>query len=240
MNQQTLVTIGNFLFKWRNKLVPLAIIMLFLVAHPLVTGPFVKTLALTVAISGLALRAIVIGYAYIKRGGVNKKVYAADLVTDGMFGVCRNPLYVGNILIYTGLFLFHGHPLVIVLGVPLFLFFYVSLVAAEEAYLANKFGEGYQDYCRDVPRWALKLSRFESSVEGMNFNVWRVITKDYTTAATTLITLTLTEVYRYATLPQGAEVPTVYIGFLGLMVVGFGIAVLAIKKMKKEKSTPAT
>lgn len=238
MNQETLVTIGNFLFKWRNKLVPLAIITLFLLAHPLVTGPFVKTLALTVAISGLALRAIVIGYAYIKRGGVNKKVYAADLVTDGMFGVCRNPLYVGNVLIYSGLFLFHGHPLVIVLGIPLFLFFYVSLVAAEEAYLANKFGEGYQEYCRDVPRWSLKLSRFEESIKGMNFNVWRVITKDYTTAATTLITLTLTEVYRYATLPKGADTPVAYIGFLALMVVGFGVAVLAIKKMKK--ATPAS
>lgn len=233
MDQEKLVTIGNFLFKWRNKLVPLAIIILFLMAHPLVTGPFIKTLALSLAIGGLALRGIVIGYAYIKRGGVNKKVYAADLVTDGMFGVCRNPLYVGNVLIYTGLFLFHGHPLVIVLGVPMFLFFYVSLVAAEEAYLANKFGEGYQEYCRDVPRWSLKLSRFEESTKGMTFNVWRVITKDYTTAATTLITLTLTEVYRYVTLPTRADIPTMYIAFLGLMVVGFGVAVLAIKKMKK-------
>lgn len=239
MTQERLVSIGNFLFKWRDKLVPVTILTLFLLAHPLVTSPMLKMAALSLSLGGLALRGAVIGYAYIKRGGVNKKVYAAELVTDGLFGVCRNPLYVGNIMIYTGLFLFHGHPLVIVLGIPMFLFFYVSLVAAEEAYLANKFGDGYQAYCRDVPRWTLKMSRFQSAVEGMEFNVWRVITKDYTTAATTLIALTLTEAYRYATLPKGAAMPVAYLGFLGLMVVGFGIAVLAIKKIKKEKSSTA-
>ena len=69
-------------------------------------------MAVLIAMSGLAVRGVVIGLAYIKRGGLNKKVYAANLVTEGMFSVCRNPLYVGNMLIYTGEFLMFGNPLV--------------------------------------------------------------------------------------------------------------------------------
>ena len=84
-----------------------------------------------------------------------------------MFGVCRNPLYVGNMLVYSGLFLFHGNPLVVVVGCLVFAFIYQSIIYAEEEFLADKFGQGYRDYCRNVPRWGLKLSAFASSTEGM-------------------------------------------------------------------------
>ena len=52
-----------------------------------VTAERVKdVVALLILLAGLALRATVIGYAYIQRGGLKKRVYASDLVTEGMFG----------------------------------------------------------------------------------------------------------------------------------------------------------
>ncbi|MBB3659819.1 protein-S-isoprenylcysteine O-methyltransferase Ste14 [Rhizobium sp. BK650] len=194
---------GTFLFKYRNQVFPLIIIALF-IAVPPSTAPWGNpaleqakdALALLIVVSGLILRATVIGYAYIRRGGLNKRVYADELVTEGMFGVCRNPLYVGNMLIYAGLFVFHGNPAVIAVGCTLFAFFYQCIVYAEEAFLHDKFGAPYEAYCRDVPRWTLKRSAFYESTTGMAFNLKRVVAKDYSTMSSTFIALLATEFYR--------------------------------------------
>ena len=67
-------------------------------------------LGLVVALLGQILRAAVIGYAYIVRGGKNKRVYASDLVTGGFFAHGRNPLYVGNLLVVLGLLIIWDNP----------------------------------------------------------------------------------------------------------------------------------
>ena len=110
----TIIKIGDFFFKYRNKVFPLIIFIMFVLFSP--TSSFINErienikdiIACVISISGLVIRGIVIGYAYIKRGGRNKKVYATELVTEGMFTICRNPLYFGNMLIYGGVVLMHG------------------------------------------------------------------------------------------------------------------------------------
>jgi hypothetical protein len=130
---------------------------------------------------GLVLRASVIGFAYIKRGGLNRRIHADRLVTEGFFGLSRNPLYFGNILTWLGLFLILNNPWAYVVGVPFFLFAYVSIVAAEEVYLRDKFGETYEAYCRRVNRWWPDLRRLPEATAGMHFDWRRVVTKDYST-----------------------------------------------------------
>jgi protein-S-isoprenylcysteine O-methyltransferase Ste14 len=184
------IRIGDFLFKSRNGVFPVLLIGLF-VAFPAPAQyggnpaweEWKDAVAVAITLSGVGFRAAVIGFAYIKRGGLNKKVYAENLVTEGFFGICRNPLYVGNMLIYTGVFLMHGHPAVVVLGILSYWLIYESIIAAEEFFLRGKFGPGYEDYCRDVPRWLPRFSRLKESVEGMTFNFKRVLVKDYTTIA---------------------------------------------------------
>jgi len=217
-----MLAFGTFFFKYRNQAFPLIIVALFIAAPPTTTvlgsaalEQSKDIIALLIVLAGLVLRATVIGYAYIKRGGLNKKVYAKNLVTEGMFGVCRNPLYVGNMLIYVGIFLLHGHPLIVVAGITLFAFMYQCIVLAEEAYLEEKFGEGYRAYCADVPRWIPQFSKFADATEGMEFNFKRVLIKDYSTIAATLITLSLVEVYERLELPN----PMQYIDYLTFLVV---------------------
>jgi protein-S-isoprenylcysteine O-methyltransferase Ste14 len=76
-------------------------------------------LGVVVLAGGLALRSLVVGLAYIKRGGKGKKVYADALVTDGIFAHSRNPLYLGNILILCGLALCSS---LVLLRLPLLIF----------------------------------------------------------------------------------------------------------------------
>lgn len=177
-----LVAYGNFLFKQRNRIFPIVLLALAFVFTPAASS-WLMWAGYATALSGQLLRASVIGFAYIKRGGLNKKVYADTLVTSGFFAVCRNPLYVGNMLIFTGLLMMHGNPAVIALGLLFFATAYTAIIAAEETYLAAKFGAQYDAYCARVPRWRMVLGRLPAEIAGMRFDLRKVIYKDYSTCA---------------------------------------------------------
>ncbi|MFK0274932.1 methyltransferase family protein [Ensifer sp. NPDC090286] len=235
-----MIAIGNFLFRFRNQLFPAIIVVLFLLMPPpalVLDNPLLTlakdAVAILVILAGLALRATVVGYKYIQRGGLKKKVYAKDLVTEGMFGVCRNPLYVGNMLLYSGVFLLHGNPMLIVIGIGLFAFMYQCIVYAEEAFLLRTFGDAYRAYCRDVPRWMLRLSNFSQSTEGMTFNIRRVVGKDYSTVSAAMIAVLATEMYKFATYESSSQNAGVLAVLGGAMaLVGIATAVISYKKRR--------
>ena len=111
------------------------------------------------ALLGQSLRVLVIGLVYITRGGQNRQVWANSLVDTGMFAHSRNPLYLANLLLFTGLAIVHnGWPMYLIV-VPFFVFVYVCIIAAEEHYLYGRFGETYADYCRRVPQMAAVAAR---------------------------------------------------------------------------------
>lgn len=132
-----------------------------------------------VAAAGQALRITVIGYRYIVRGGKNRRVHAEDLVTDGIFALARNPLYVGNILVLFGIFIIWNAPLLYLVGIPFTLISYRSIVAAEEAFLRRKFGNAYEEYCRTTNRWIPDLRRAPAALRGIPFNWRRVLLREY-------------------------------------------------------------
>jgi protein-S-isoprenylcysteine O-methyltransferase Ste14 len=175
-----MVTIGNFLFHYRNGLFPLAYLLLFVQGKPVFAQDWLAAaLGFAVAMSGQIIRVVTIGLAYIIRGGRNRQVYAEDLVTDGLFSHCRNPLYVGNYLVLVGLGLAANGWVFVLIGFPGFYFAYRAIIAAEENFLRNKFGAGYDAYCSRVNRLVPRLSGIGDTVRGMEFRWQRVIVKEY-------------------------------------------------------------
>jgi len=76
-----------------------------------------------------------------------------QVVDFGPYALCRNPLYVGTLMIALALFFsFRSPTFGILLLVPVVVYLH-GVVPAEEAYLAEKLGEPYRAYCRAVPRW---------------------------------------------------------------------------------------
>lgn len=75
------------------------------------------------------------------------------LVERGPFGLTRNPIYLGDLLVYLGLTLWAGSwwPLVVLPVVLVVMHRFV--IAREEAYLGEVFGAEYLDYRRRVRRW---------------------------------------------------------------------------------------
>jgi protein-S-isoprenylcysteine O-methyltransferase Ste14 len=184
-----MVSIGNFFFKYRNLLFPIFGISIFIPSPPLFTaelfGPNYFTwpvlLGFLIALLGQGFRAMTIGFKYIVRGGKDKKVYAVDLVTEGMFHHCRNPLYVGNILMLLGVGLLSNSLYFVIIIVPIFCFIYQAIVLAEENYLRGKFGPQYDLYAHDVNRWLPNLTGISETFRGAIFNWRRYLLNEYNT-----------------------------------------------------------
>jgi protein-S-isoprenylcysteine O-methyltransferase Ste14 len=82
------------------------------------------------------------------------------LVVVGFYRYVRNPMYVGFAGGWIGLWIVFGHAnlglvaaaAALVLGIHLFVVFY------EEPTLRGKFGNDYEEYCRNVRRWWPRVS----------------------------------------------------------------------------------
>lgn len=177
-----MVRLGNFLFHYRNMLFPVFYALLFLPSALLADdGRLMLIAGFAVALFGQSVRMLTIGLAYIIRGGKNRQVYAEELVTTGIFAHCRNPLYVGNVLMIAGLGIMSNSVFFILVLIPLFVFFYQAIIQAEENFLENKFGQPYREYMRKVNRWIPSLSGLSQTLQGMTFKWKRVWIREYTT-----------------------------------------------------------
>jgi len=182
---------GNFLFHTRNVLFPVLIAVLLFFYPPVaidtVPGDYFLAMGLIMVTFGQALRILTIGLAYIVRGGRNRRIYAENLVTDGVFAHCRNPLYVGNILIVIGFMFIAGNPVGIIIGSLGFMAIYRLIVFSEERFLTEKFGPAYIEFCTDVPRWLPRLKGLRETINNYEFDWPAVAVKEYGTLFTSLM-----------------------------------------------------
>ena len=75
------------------------------------------------------------------------------LVTTGIHGWSRNPIYLGMFLLYGGISIAAQSPWILVLTAPLAIVIRYGVVAREEAYLERRFGDAYREYKARVRRW---------------------------------------------------------------------------------------
>jgi protein-S-isoprenylcysteine O-methyltransferase Ste14 len=182
-----MVQLGRFLFRFRGIVFTAIVLGALLASSPrYVLGradldPWMDALGVLVALLGLAVRAVTIGYEYIVRGGRNRQVYADRLVQGGIYAHTRNPMYLGNGLILLGWALIVNAPEFYFVALPLTVLFYAAIIAAEEAYLRDKFGAEFDAYCARVNRILPRLTGLRGSLEDMQFNWRRVLVKDYNT-----------------------------------------------------------
>jgi protein-S-isoprenylcysteine O-methyltransferase Ste14 len=173
---------GSFLFRYREGLFPFACLTVFLPGEALFADPLLAVATgLFVTLVGQFIRVATIGLEYIVRGGKNRRVYAEDLVTAGVYAHCRNPMYVGNLLILAGVAVGSNSWTCVLVAIPLFTLVYMAIVAAEEAFLRNKFGAAFDAYALDVPRWIPRWSGLLDTFAASKFHWTRVLLKEYGT-----------------------------------------------------------
>ena len=75
------------------------------------------------------------------------------LVRTGPFALVRNPLYIGNILVWVGFALTARLVWMAPVILVLLALEYHAIVKWEEDLLLARRGEEYREYCAEVPRW---------------------------------------------------------------------------------------
>lgn len=127
------------------------------------------------------------GYVLLM-GGMGLRIWAtlyiggkksSELVRLGPYSICRNPLYLGTLLIMTGVaFLFASLPMLLAI---LMLFVPVTLatIREEERHLEQIFGQEYCDYRRQTRRLWPSLAKYASPkhLEVSTYAIARVATE---------------------------------------------------------------
>ena len=91
---------------------------------------------------------------FLRRGARAEPWQGTDvMVTGGVYRFTRNPMYLGFALVYAGLAVMFRSPAAGLLLVPVLVIIDRLVIAREEAYLARRFGAGYDEYRRNVRRW---------------------------------------------------------------------------------------
>jgi len=223
-----MVKIGNFFFHYRNGLFPLVYAIAVFKSPPVLTDYRIAALlGLLIALAGQLLRAITIGLEYIVRGGRNRQVYAEKLVTGGIFNHCRNPLYDGNLLIMLGVGVASNSIWFLGCAMPFFVFAYCAIVAAEENFLRNKFGQEFDDYCAKVSRWLPNFSGITATLSGMEFNWRRLISAEYGSTFVwmlAVILLTLKNMWLNGDYQINRTLVTTLWALLGVVTLAYAIA----------------
>lgn len=154
------MTLSQFLFKNRSY-TPIPFLVLMLVfARP---EPWSLIAGFVLAALGECTRAWGVFYAGSETrttGGVG----ASKLVMSGPFGYVRNPLYVGNIMMYLGIGIMSLalFPWLQLAAFVYFVFQYTLIVGEEERFLKKEFGDEYRVYCQKVHRFLPRLTPYQS------------------------------------------------------------------------------
>jgi protein-S-isoprenylcysteine O-methyltransferase Ste14 len=230
-----MIRIGNFFFRYRNGLFPLACLLVLLPGRAIFGDPLqAAAIGFAIALLGQGVRVATIGLEYVIRGGRNRRVYAENLVTEGLYRLSRNPMYVGNLLILLGLAVATNSWTCFGIAVPLFLFIYGAIVAAEESFLRGKFGEAFERYCAEVPRWLPGAAEVARLVGRGRFHWKRVLVKEYGTPVgwiTMMLLLTLWQLHRAELLDDHQSEVTVLLALFGMLLAVY----LRVRSLKRSR-----
>ena len=145
---------GAVLFRNRSWLpVPFLLVALLVPAHPTMRDWIVA--AVLIAIGEWIRLAGVAAAGTVTR---RRSRDVQRLVNYGIFGWMRNPLYVGNFLIWMGFVVASGVLWFLPIAIVIFAIEYTLIVAYEEGVLESIFGAEYLEYKKRTPRWVPKAT----------------------------------------------------------------------------------
>jgi protein-S-isoprenylcysteine O-methyltransferase Ste14 len=150
--------LGEWLFRHRTALpLPIAAVILGLRVGQTPPSALLLTAGVAVTVAGELIR--LWGVHHIGAISRTRSDRLGPLVATGPFALIRNPLYVGNILIWVGFALaarlvWLAPLIVLLLGAE-----YHLIVRWEESLLVSRLGDDYRDYAERVPRWVPTFNR---------------------------------------------------------------------------------
>jgi protein-S-isoprenylcysteine O-methyltransferase Ste14 len=144
--------LGGWLFRHRTAL-PVPVVLAIVIIPPGSTSwPRALTVVgMAISLAGEALRL----WAVRHIGAISRtrSDRLGPLVSTGPFALVRNPLYVGNLLLWVGFTLAARLVWLAPIVLVLVCLEYAAIVRWEERLLEERLGEPYRRYVATVPRW---------------------------------------------------------------------------------------
>jgi len=143
--------VGGWLFKHRTSLpIPIALVLLIVPAARMPDRLSILFGSLIVG-AGEALR--LWGVHHIGVISRTRSDRLGPLVDTGPFALVRNPLYIGNVALWTGFTVAARLYWLVPLVIALLAFEYHAIVRWEERLLTARIGDPYREYTRRIARW---------------------------------------------------------------------------------------
>ena len=114
-----------------------------------------------VAVVGLIVRALASGH-------VRKN---EELTMTGPYGMTRNPLYLGSLIIALGFALASRSWIIAAIAAAMLIVIYIPVIRSEEEFLRARFPE-FDDYCRNVPRLFPRLKLAQGSAGSFSAHLY--------------------------------------------------------------------
>ncbi len=186
--------LGKYFFKYRSYVpLPFVIVMLIFMKPTLLS----ILIGFAIALSGELIRIWSVGFAGSETR-TTSGVGGTYLVTQGPYSIVRNPLYVGNILIYNGIGIMSLalFPYLQIFGVFFFTFQYYCIIIAEEDFLSNKFKDIFVQYTKSVNRFIPWINDIPDNVlSKLKFNLNEGIKSERRSLQAFIITSALIVIY---------------------------------------------
>ncbi len=220
-----MVRIGNFFYRYRNGIFPLLFLWVFIPSPDLFQHPVLAmVIGLSVVFVGHAFRLLTVGLVRRDRGFKYGRVNADDLIVSGFFSHCRNPYYLGSILVVVGMGMMSNNFVFFLFVTVAFASIYGTIVAAEEVFLENKYRDQYRYYMRRVNRWVPSLFGIGETLREHRWSIKRVLVNECNSTFTTATLCLLLIAKNIFDHPNLVDVPL--IGYKILLAIWLLLAVL--------------
>jgi protein-S-isoprenylcysteine O-methyltransferase Ste14 len=164
--------IGGWLFRHRTAVpLPMAIALLTLRIGQAPPNPWLTAGGIALTAGGELLRLWAV--RHIGTVSRTRSERLGPLVATGPFAHVRNPLYIGNIALWTGLALTTRLVWLAPVAIVVFGTVYHVIVRWEERLLDSRLGNAYRAYAARVPRWFPAFNRTAESPRSAALFSWR-------------------------------------------------------------------
>lgn len=155
---------GTFLFFWAAPAAVAGLVPYLLTGWtmkpPLLPVPGLRVAGVLLLAAGACIVIeCFVRFAVQGRGTPAPVAPTETLVATGLYRVVRNPMYVGVLTAIVGQALLFGSAALLLYAAAIWLAFDAFIAGYEEPTLARQFGDAYENYRNDVPRWIPRFRR---------------------------------------------------------------------------------
>ena len=97
---------------------------------------------------------IIIGIVFwslaVIKSRIGKSIRSNDLITSGIYGYVRHPIYAAFLYILTGIIVIYGNILLFILPLIFWAFLTIAMKKTEEEWLIDLYGDDYINYSKKV------------------------------------------------------------------------------------------